>query len=705
MEFLFYKRVTRDRLVLRPMLLICCFAFGWMTSGSVFAGGGPENVFLVVNNESRSSKVIANHYIAMRNIPPGHVIYLKGITNSDIISVADFRKQILEPVLSEMLLRRINENIDYIIYSSGFPTRVNISEHRKILIEKVGKQFQSKIYNPTASLTSMTYFASQVIADDPSYMLLNSNHYYRSPYRVGLQTPFLGTVQEEYRQAVAAFSKSGEEFENAKSVLQNLSKKFPGQAAVHYQLAKFLAKENETVPAIQALNLAAAMGWQDSDMMKREKAFDSLEDNPQFGKLLGRIDAIRSPFLPPHGFRNAYFWGPNGLINKSGQGRRYFLSAMLSVTRDFGLSDRESIKYLSRAVSADDTHPKGTVYFSQTNDVRSKTRTKSYGPAIKVLKEMGYQARIVKTRLPERRDDVLGVTCGSAKFFLEKARVKFLPGAFADNLTSVSGLFKESSQTKLTEFLKFGCAGSSGTVVEPFAIQAKFPHPMIHSYYLSGCSLAEAFYQSVQGPFQIILVADPLCQPFVKRPSISVTSPKRMAEISGAVKIELYRGGSQVVSAGVEIFLDGAMIHRASNIDSINLDTSDLKDGFHEIRIVSVGRNSVEARGTALLPLIIKNEGHFTNFSVEKTEHEFPGPIKVTAESNFGDKIVIRQNFKTVGVIDSNKGSTEISTASLGVGPISLQAISYRTGENAGVASIPVDISVTGLIATLPETK
>ena len=705
MEFLSNKCLACLRLRHRVTLFFCVIALVLMNSGSAFAGGGSENVFLVVNGDSRSSKVIANHYIAMRNIPPGHVIYLKGVTTKEIISLADFRKQILEPVLSEMVLRRINESIDYIIYSSDFPTRVRIGDHQKLLKEAFGNRFQAKIYAPVASLTSMTYFASQVIVDDPSYIALNSNNYYRLPYRAGLSTPFEGDVQQKYRQAVSAISKTGEEFENAKETLRNLSRKYPGQAAVHYQLAKFLAKENEVVPAIQALKLAAAMGWQDADMIDREKNFDILEDHPQFKKLLDRVSKIESPFLPPHGFRNAYWWAPNGMINKSGQGRRYFLSAMLSVTRDYGISDRDSIFYLSRAVNADASRPKGTFYFTQTKNVRTTTRSRNFPPAIKVLKEMGYNARISTTDLPTKRDDVLGLTCGTGGFDFEASGCKFVPGAFADNLTSSGGVFISKGQTKLTEFLRFGAAGASGTVVEPYALQAKFPHPMLHAYYVAGCSLAEAFYQSVHGPYQIILVADPLCQPFVKRPKISVTSPQPMAEVAGEVKIELSREGSEVATAGVEIFLDGAMIHRASNIERFNLDTSDLKDGFHEVRIVSVAREGVEARGSAILPLIIKNKDQYTKLSIEKTEYEFPRPIKVAAETNFGDKIVIRQNFKTVGVITSNKGSTEISTSSLGVGPVKLQAIAYREGENAGVASTPVEISITGSIATLPETK
>lgn len=694
-----------SRCCLFALLMLVAGVPGFAGNDCVFAGGGPENVFLVVNGESRSSKVIANHYIALRNIPPSHVIYLSGVTKREIITLADFRKQILEPVLSAMVARRINENIDYIVYSSDFPTRVNIAEHQKILKKVVGNAFQAKIYAPIASLTSMTYFAAQVIVDDPSYMALNCNNYYRFPYRTGLNTPFEGSVQKDYRESVAAIDKTGAEFEAAKQTMLKLAKKYPGQSAAHYQLARFLAKEGETKNALKALTHAAAMGWQDADMIDREKQFDGLRDDPKYQNLLRRMKKIESPYIPPHGFRNAYTWAPNGMINKPGQGRRYLLCAMLSVTRDFGISDRDSIYYLTRAVGADDTHPEGTIYFTHTKDVRTTTRLRNFNPAIEVLKQMGHQSRIEKSRLPSKRDDILGLSCGTAKFDFEASECQFIPGAIADNLTSSGGVFIGSSQTKLSEFLRFGAAGACGTVVEPYALQAKFPHPMIHAHYTAGCSLAEAFYQSVHGPYQIILVADPLCQPFANRPKISITSPQPMAEVTGEVKLELSREGSKVAAAGIEIFLDGAMIHRASNIDSINLDTTDLKDGFHEVRIVSVARDGIESRGQAVLPLIINNRDHFTKLSTEATTYEFPKPMKVTAETNFGEKIVIRQNFKTVGVITSEQGSTEISTAALGVGPISLQAISYREGESAGVASVPLKVSVTGPIATQPEKK
>jgi len=685
-------------------LILICWLLGFVWAGSAFAGGGPENVFLVVNRESESSRVIANHYIELRNIPPNHVFYLSGVTKREIIPLPDFREEILEPILGEMVDRRIEESIDYIIYSSDFPTRVSIADHQRIL-KKTVPAFRARVFAPIASLTSMTYFASQVLADDPSYMALTSNNYYRAPYRVGLAKPFVGEVQTEYREAVAAIDKSGDEFEAALNSLRKLSKNYPGQSAVHYQLARFLAKDDQTAPALRALNFAGAMGWRDVDLIKREEKFDVLRSEPQFDGLLKHLSKKKSPFIPPHGFRNAYSWAPNGMINKTGQGKRYFLSAMLSVTRDFGISDKDSVNYLTRAVGADETHPEGTFYFTRTDKINTTARLRNFNPAIQVLKQEGYQARIEKSELPIKRDDVLGLTCGTPKFDLEASGCKFVAGAFADNFTSKGGYFIGSEQTKLSEFLRSGAAGASGTVVEPLSLQAKFPHPMIHANYVAGCSLAEAFYQSVHGPYQIILVADPLCQPFVNRPKISITSPQPMAEVGGVVKIELSREGSDVAAAGVEVFLDGAMIHRAKNVSSINLDTKDLKDGFHEVRVVSVSRDIIESRGTATLPLIVNNEDQYAKISLEKTEYKSPLPITVSAETNFGDKIVIRQNFKTVGVINSKKGSAEISSVSLGVGPVALQAFAFRDGESAGVASVPIKISVIGPVASLPVAK
>ena len=90
------------------------------------AGGGPENVVVVVNRDSWSSLTVANHYVQLRAIPRSHVIFLDKVPGEDRISVEAFRVQILRPILKAISLRGLDSQIDCIAYSSGFPTAISL---------------------------------------------------------------------------------------------------------------------------------------------------------------------------------------------------------------------------------------------------------------------------------------------------------------------------------------------------------------------------------------------------------------------------------------------------------------------------------------------------------------------------------------------------------------------------------------------------
>ena len=79
--------------------LFLCAAIGGWGSRAAFAGGGPENYFLVVNSASASSLTIANHYIELRKIPSSNVLYLDWKRDLNTIDVNTFRTEILGPVL------------------------------------------------------------------------------------------------------------------------------------------------------------------------------------------------------------------------------------------------------------------------------------------------------------------------------------------------------------------------------------------------------------------------------------------------------------------------------------------------------------------------------------------------------------------------------------------------------------------------------
>ena len=140
------------------------FAAGNVSFG--FAGGGPENVMLVVNRRSGSSLAIANHYQQLRQSPDSNVVYLDWYGDINATTIDAFRDKILTPILTTIDKRKLSNQIDYIIYSSDFPYAVNFDK------EVPGDKFSK------GSITGLTYLTPLVMAKT-SYSGETMNWYMR----------------------------------------------------------------------------------------------------------------------------------------------------------------------------------------------------------------------------------------------------------------------------------------------------------------------------------------------------------------------------------------------------------------------------------------------------------------------------------------------------------------------------------------------
>ena len=213
------------RIKLGVFLIAFC---GWFYVSAMLStayAGGPENLILVVNADSPSSKMLANHYIDLRQIPSTNVVYLNGLPDKEITTLTVFKEQILKPIVAAINTRGLQGHIDYIVYSSDFPTSVKVPEHLKALtkiIEDGGGKIQRKLYLPNASITTLTFFAAAVLKDDPGYMTLQSNSYYRRPASRLLSQPFIGKAQEVYQEAVDGIT--GDDEEALKKIRSNLAR-------------------------------------------------------------------------------------------------------------------------------------------------------------------------------------------------------------------------------------------------------------------------------------------------------------------------------------------------------------------------------------------------------------------------------------------------------------------------------------------------
>jgi hypothetical protein len=156
-----------------------------------------------------------------------------------------------------------------------------------------------------------------------------------------------------------------------------------------------------------------------------------------------------------------------------------------------------------------------------------------------------------------------------------------------------------TGQTMLSEWLRYGAAGSSGTVTEPYAIPVKFPSPFVQVYYAAGCSLAEAFYLSIPSPYQQLLVGDPLCRPWAKIPQVRVEGLKDGQVVAKAVKLT---PTSSHVGTPVryELFVDGVLRESCGEGQSLLLEPKGLAAGDHEARIVAIA-GPLETTGRLIL--------------------------------------------------------------------------------------------------------
>jgi len=536
---------------------------------SVSAGGGPENVLLLINSNSLNSKTIANQYIALRGVPASNIVYVDWRGGIERCQGPQFSSKILKPAIDAIRERRLSNQIDYVVYSCDFPWRVGLKQLFPDLTF-------GKANHPYASCTGATYLWKYVRDKNPALMSPNVNWY-------------------------AA----------------------PGNG-------------------------------------------DNIVKCQKLGTVVSR------------GFRSTSFWAPDGAATKdTATGQNYLLSTMLGVTTGRGNTVDEVLTYLRRSAAADGTQPDGTFYYMKNNDIRSKTRHDCYDAASQQLNRMGISAAVVPGTLPQGAGDVLGIMTGARTFNFGQSGSRLMPGAICDNLTSLGGdLLIHSGQTPLTEFLRYGAAGASGTVIEPLALQSKFALPSLFLHYARGCSLAESYYQSVSGPYQLLIVGDPLCQPWAIAPKVVVDGIEPGQEVTGVLSIKATAEAPPPERVGtLELFIDGRLVARFRPGRTLQLDTAKLIDGYHELRVVAAIASKIQTRGRLVLPVVVNNHGQKLVLSISPTSTAAATEmVSISVRQAGATAITIEQNGRKVSRIEGDSGQVEVLAATFGRGPVALQA-------------------------------
>ncbi len=676
--------------------LVACW-LGW--ASAAWAGGGPQNVAVVVNADSFASQAVANAFLEFRDIPAANVICLPlgDLPDFETVDVETFRQRILKPTLDTLDSRGLAAQIDCVAYSADIPFAVRVNAD-------LGDRKLPQVITPTASVNGLTYLYGLVLAKNPEYLGLGVNFYARLQTRTWNEgdKPWSDDQRARYREALKQLA--DKDYATAAKTLTELSAARPKMPQLWYNLACALARQDKADEAVQALTQAVSAGWSDAAHLLDDDDFATLRPREDFQKLVQSLQDKPLELRPTVGFRGVVGWNPNGQPTPPDRGLRYLLSTMLSVTSGRGLSMREAIEHLRRSAAADATLPGGSVYLMNNSDIRARTRRPMFEPTVKLLQGLGVRAEIVQGTLPQGRDDVMGLVAGSAGFDWPASKSRILPGAICEHLTSCGGMMRENAgQTPLTEFLRHGAALSSGTVTEPYAIAAKFPLPFLHVHYAQGCSAAEAFYQSLSGPYQLLIVGDPLCAPWARRPVVK--PPELPTPLKGLVEFQPSAAAPEGKSiARFELFVDGLRRAACRDGEKLQLDSTALPDGPHEFRLVAIVADAIQTQGRAVWTGTVDNHGHSVQLTLDGPgDLPLGQPLKLHVAAPQAAAIEVLHHGRVLGRIDGAEGQCTLDTKSLGLGLAQLRAAAFLAGaEQSAAVSPAVLVRVTPPVALEP---
>jgi len=240
-----------------------------------------------------------------------------------------------------------------------------------------------------------------------------------------------------------------------------------------------------------------------------------------------------------------------------------FLAMMLT---DSNLAGADLI--LARGAASDSTFPTQAVYLAKTSFSANTVRFAEFDNAIFANRVRGDYSLVWTNNDYPFFSNLLGLMTGAPDIPLPANG--FVPGALADCLNSYGGVIFANSDGQMTllALLEAGATGSYGTVKEPCDYLQKFPNPLDYFYQNRGFSLAEAYYQSLQNPYQGLLVGEPLSAPFARPGTANWSSLPNGAVLRGKAGLNLTfsAAATNLPLAKVDVFLDGSYVQTVTNL-------------------------------------------------------------------------------------------------------------------------------------------
>ena len=127
---------------------------------------------------------------------------------------------------------------------------------------------------------------------------------------------------------------------------------------------------------------------------------------------------------------------------------------------------------------------------------------------------------------------------------------------------------KQKSPTILMQALQEPAAA---VFMNPMPFRRNSPTQNLQVHYARGSTMAEAFYQSVDSPFQLLIVGDPLCCPFGNFPKFSVKGLKNRSVQTEDITLNLTESSGSPPIGSYDFLIDGKFIKSNSRSGQVSI--------------------------------------------------------------------------------------------------------------------------------------
>lgn len=303
------------------------------------------------------------------------------------------------------------------------------------------------------------------------------------------------------------------------AVLVNINDPESIEIAKYYQQARLIPEENIIYLSFKAnVNSLTSAEYNAVENQLKEKVPANIQAYVLAWRKPWRVDCMSITSAFSLGFSENYC----AIGCKTTKPVDYYNSRSVMPYTDYGIrpsmmlsaNSVDAVKRLiDRGVTADFLRPKTSAYLVSTSDKERNVRAVHYPITKKTLDKL-INIELIHADAIKNKQNVMFYFTGmkEVKYIYTN---KYAFGAMADHLTSAGGHLFKGTQMSVLNWIDAGVTGTYGTVVEPCNFKQKFPNPgIVMQKYLSGNSLIEAYWKSVQMPGQGLFVGEPLASPY-----------------------------------------------------------------------------------------------------------------------------------------------------------------------------------------------